>query len=56
LVTLTSANDIFLASNTGMSCAEATTLIAALGTNVDISGDGTGNLDTPTNATNCTNP
>lgn len=56
LVTLTSANPFFLSNSSSMSCAEVTTLIGALGTAVDISGDGAGNLDTPTNGTNCTNP
>ncbi|MBI4828127.1 MAG: leucine-rich repeat domain-containing protein [Nitrospinae bacterium] len=55
LVTLTGAN-LLLANNLGMSCAEATTLIGALGTSVDISANGVGALDTPTNGVNCTSP
>lgn len=56
LVDLPSVTDIFLGINPNMSCAEATTLINALGTAVDIDNDGTGDLDVPTNGVNCANP
>ncbi|VAX25088.1 internalin, putative [hydrothermal vent metagenome] len=71
LVTLTGAQ-VYLSNNLTMSCAEAHVLICGvgntvvagtcspgstgLGTNVDISADGTGTIDTPAPGTNCTNP
>jgi Leucine-rich repeat (LRR) protein len=72
LVALTSMTALNIQSNSSMSCAKAHTMICGsgntvvtgactpastgLGTSVDITGDGVGNIDTPTNGTNCTNP
>ncbi len=72
LITLTSVVQLYLNLNTGMSCAEANTLICGagnavsagicspastgLGTNVDINSDGFGTVDEPIDPSNCTNP
>jgi hypothetical protein len=71
LSTLTAAK-IYLVGNIGMSCLELNILICGsgntvvggacipystgLGANVEISGNGIGNIDMPTNGSNCTNP
>ncbi|MEE8388007.1 MAG: hypothetical protein V3R65_05475, partial [Acidiferrobacterales bacterium] len=56
LTSLTSATEIGLSGNIGMSCAELGTLITALGSPPVDTDYNTGTTDTATDGVNCTNP
>jgi hypothetical protein len=56
LTGLINANYIFLNGNIGMSCAELTTLITALGSPPVDTNNNPGNNDVATNGSNCTDP
>ena len=56
LITLASANGIYLTGNAGMSCAELTTLITALLSPPVDTDNNLATMDVATNTINCTNP